>query len=116
MSRRASETYEKMPPHKTTNLEKNCGQIFAKGPALTREILDKMHKNRTYILGYEIETKQFWSEFHHFNFCKILIQAVLAKSCYMQFFQILFLLTRDLHLVAISRVGKPKFWQQLKVA
>jgi scavenger receptor class B protein 1 len=49
-----------MPPHKTTNLEKNCGQIFAKGPALTREILDKMHKNRTYILGYEIETKQFW--------------------------------------------------------
>jgi hypothetical protein len=60
MSRRASETYEKMPPHKTTNLEKNCGQIFAKGPALTREILDKMHKNRTYILGYEIETKQFW--------------------------------------------------------
>ncbi|RZC37476.1 scavenger receptor protein [Asbolus verrucosus] len=60
MSRRASETYEKMPPAaKPSNLEKNCSQILTKGPALTREILEKMRKNRTHILGHEIETKQF---------------------------------------------------------
>ncbi|EFA05669.1 scavenger receptor protein [Tribolium castaneum] len=57
MSRR--DESEKMPPHKP-NIEKNCGQIFSKGPTITREIFEKMQKNKTYIMGYQIQTRQFW--------------------------------------------------------
>ncbi|KAG5877695.1 hypothetical protein JTB14_018168 [Gonioctena quinquepunctata] len=44
-------------------LEKNCNQIFVKGPALTRDILEKVNADivpyKTYLLGYEMKTRRF---------------------------------------------------------
>ncbi|CAG9831379.1 unnamed protein product [Diabrotica balteata] len=43
-------------------MERNCNQIFIKGPALTKEILEKVNAEivpkKTYIFGYEMKTKR----------------------------------------------------------
>lgn len=43
-------------------LEKNCNQIFVKGPALTKEILEKMNTDlvpkETHLFGYDFNTKK----------------------------------------------------------
>lgn len=43
-------------------LERNCNQIFVKGPVLTREILEKVNAEivpkKTYLFGRELKTKR----------------------------------------------------------
>lgn len=60
MSRRASETYERISP--VTPKPQNFNIVFNQ-PNFARELFDKMQKNRTYIFGLSMETKQFWSKF-----------------------------------------------------
>lgn len=48
--------------------ESNCGQIFSKGTAITRDILEKLEETEigpkhTVICGQEFNTKQLWGEF-----------------------------------------------------
>nr|XP_023017900.1 scavenger receptor class B member 1-like [Leptinotarsa decemlineata] len=58
--RRNSDT-DRISDSKLSYLEKNCSQIFMKGPALTKEILEKVNADlvpkKTYLLGYEMKTK-----------------------------------------------------------
>lgn len=69
-----SEMYEKVyevppppPVYKPSNLEMNCNQIFVKGPALTKDILEKMQRadivpRSTFLFGYELKTRRFWGK------------------------------------------------------
>ncbi|CAH1981612.1 unnamed protein product [Acanthoscelides obtectus] len=61
---RSTETIETMPSFdRSPSYLQNCNQIFIKGPALTREILEKMNEDlvpkQTVIFGYELNTKKF---------------------------------------------------------
>lgn len=60
--RRNSETLDAMPEFKPHHLEKNYNQIFMKGPALTKDFLEKMNTDivpkKTYLFGYELNTKK----------------------------------------------------------
>lgn len=49
----------------STNLETNCGQIFSKGTAFTRDIIEKFEESdlgpqNTQICGHEFKTRQLW--------------------------------------------------------
>ncbi|CAG9767859.1 unnamed protein product [Ceutorhynchus assimilis] len=46
-----------------SNLEKNCSQMFAKGPAITKEFFEKINTEvvppKTYFFGYQMNTRRF---------------------------------------------------------
>ncbi|KAJ8956236.1 hypothetical protein NQ318_014967 [Aromia moschata] len=60
--RRDSDIFEVPDFSRQSNLERNCGQIFAMGPALTKEIFEKMNAEivpkKTYLFGHAMNTKR----------------------------------------------------------
>ncbi|XP_060533958.1 scavenger receptor class B member 1-like [Cylas formicarius] len=62
-----AEKFDSVNMHRThsnlSNLEKNCSQIFVKGPALTKDFFDKiqtdMVPSKTDLFGYRMNTRRF---------------------------------------------------------
>lgn len=51
----------------TSDLETNCGQIFSKSSAFTRDIIEKLEETElgpknTIICGHEFRTRQLWGK------------------------------------------------------
>lgn len=60
---------QKMPCEEPgSNLAANCGQIFAKGPQITKDIVTKVKradigKNRRFLCGHEFRTRDIWGKY-----------------------------------------------------
>lgn len=58
-------TNEEMIRRSSSNLETNCGQIFSKGSAITRDIIEKFEETElgpqnAVICGHEFKNRQLW--------------------------------------------------------
>lgn len=70
--RRDSEPFDAVAEFRLHHLEKKYNRIFTKGPALTKDFLEKMNTDvvpkKTYLFGYELNTKKIlckWKQFRY---------------------------------------------------
>ncbi|KAJ8982563.1 hypothetical protein NQ317_005034 [Molorchus minor] len=85
--RMEEETFH-VPDLRQSNLERNCSQFFVKGPALTKDFLEKMNADivpkKTYLFGRVLNTK------------KILLHSGLSLLCLLSFVGVIVMWCTDI--------------------